>query len=127
MDETKKLFALVLALIGISCLIGGIVPIARPDAPFVFLLLVPLGIASISVAVPILGSFSQSAVLDSEIRKAVLRLAVGTASAGLLSSWLALSIYKGAIMQIGGVAAGGALLFCATILLGGWYGRGSSI
>jgi hypothetical protein len=48
-------------------------------------------------------------------------LAVGTALAGLLSSWLALAIYDAVIIQLAGLAAGAGFLFCSTVLFGGWY------
>lgn len=116
-----KIWAAVLVAIGIPSVMAGLLPIAEPDAALGWASLLPLGACCLAAAARVLASLRTSTLVDQTARQAVFRLAVGTAFAGLLSSWLALAVYKELVIQVGGLAAGGALLFCSTVLFGGWY------
>jgi hypothetical protein len=117
----ENLWTPTLALIGAGAVVGGMIPIARPAVAIGWIAFLPLGMLSIILAVLSVGGQGRTpgaAPLDKSMRSALLRLAVGLAFGGLLSSWFALSVYPGVILQSAGVASGIGFLWCSTIIFG---------
>lgn len=121
--DYEDVSAVALETLGIVGILGGMVPIARSEVSMGWVALLPVGLVSIVLAVRRLASMNKASHLDISQRRILLRFALGCTLAGLLSSWLALAAYRSVVLQVGGLVAGAALLFCASVTFGGWYAR----
>lgn len=121
LTDHRMIWVVFFEALGIGSIIGGIAPVARSDLPIRWIILLPIGIFSIVLAVRLLGTLNGERSQDLSTRRAVLRLAIYCTMGGVLSSWLALAVYRPVVLQFAGVLAGACLLFTATVLFGGWY------
>jgi len=84
--------------------------------------LLPLGVAALVCAIVALGSAdSPGAYPDSAMGRYLFIVAVGLASAGIISAWLALEKYREPVPKVSGFLGGIGLLFGATFFFSAWY------
>jgi hypothetical protein len=103
--------------------VGGMVPLARSEVAVAWVALLPIGLLATGVAVIAVGAMGrcpESRPVDVMTERALLRLGIGTLVVGLLSSWLALTVYRGVILQVGGIAGGITMSVVGALVLG-WY------
>lgn len=123
--ERDDVSLVALEVVGIVSLIGGMVPLARPDVSMWWTVLVPIGLTAIVLAIRTLGSMNATSSPDTSHRRVLFRFGLGCALGGILSSWLALAVYRPVIAQVGGVFAGACLLFTAIVTFGACCSRSS--
>ena len=112
-----------LVVVGVTASVSALLPVAKSDMSLAWLALLPLGLFAIVAAVNAIGAQGQrpgATPPDKFAQRTLLRFALGMASAGIVSCWLALTLYRGVLLQVIGAAAGIGFLSIGAIAVG-WY------
>lgn len=122
-NEYENPSPFILVIVGVIALVCGLLPVAKPDVSLGLLALVPVGLLAIVPAVIAIGSQGQrpgSSSPDEFAQRTVLRFALGMAAVGVVGCCVALTLYRGVVLQVLGAAAG--IVFLSIGLIGiGWY------
>lgn len=121
--EYENPWPVVLVVVGVTALVCALLPVAKSGVSLAWLALLPVGLLAIVPAVIAIGEQGQrpgSTSPDESAQRTVLRFALGMASVGIVGCWMALTLYRGVILQVIGTAAGIGFLSIGTIAIG-WY------
>ena len=121
--EYENPWPVVLVVVGVTASVCALLPVAKSGVSLAWLALLPVGPLAIVPAVIAIGEQGRrpgSPSPDKSAQGTVLRFALGMASVGIVGCWIALTLYRGVILQVIGTAAGIGFLSIGTIAIG-WY------
>ena len=123
-SEYENPWPVVLVVVGVTALVCALLPVAKSGVSLAWLALLPVGLLAIVPAVIAIGEQGQrpgsTSPDGSAQERTVLRFALGMASVGIVGCWIALTLYRGVILQVIGTAAGIGFLSIGIIAIG-WY------